>query len=189
MGTYTKIFMQFPHDKIFWNTSTEFFLYASPHTRGYYPLFQSLSHADFLPNSGILIATVTSPFSAIVESQPLETTQNQVMEVLREMFGEDNVPEPKAFMLPKWGEMEWARGSFSNWPPGFTGEEHEDLRGRVGGRLWFAGEHTSREWYGYLHGAYDEGMRVGREVARCVGSPRARGCLEGEVGDVDGGIL
>ncbi len=111
------------------------------------------------------------------------------MEVLREMFGEDNVPEPKAFMLPKWGEMEWARGSFSNWPPGFTGEEHEDLRGRVGGRLWFAGEHTSREWYGYLHGAYDEGMRVGREVARCVGSPRARGCLEGEDGDVDGGIL
>ncbi|KAH7417976.1 putative flavin-containing polyamine oxidase, partial [Cadophora sp. MPI-SDFR-AT-0126] len=168
MGTYTKIFMQFPRDKIFWNTSTEFFLYASPHTRGYYPLFQSLSRSDFLPGSGILIATVTSPFSSTVESQPLETTRSQVLAVLREMFGRKNVPEPEAFMLPKWGEMEWARGSFSNWPPGFTGEEHEHLRRKVGGRLWWAGEHTSREWYGYLHGALDEGSKVGREVARCV---------------------
>ncbi|PVH83629.1 putative flavin-containing polyamine oxidase [Cadophora sp. DSE1049] len=178
MGTYTKIFMQFPRDQIFWNTSTEFFLYASPHTRGYYPLFQSLSHADFLPGSGILIATVTSPFSSIVESQPLETTRNQVLDVLREMFGRENVSEPEAFMLPKWGEMKWARGSFSNWPPGFTGEEHEDLRRRVGGRLWWAGEHTSRDWYGYLHGAYDEGRRVGREVARCVNDPLSIECRD-----------
>ncbi|KAG4428409.1 hypothetical protein IFR05_016106 [Cadophora sp. M221] len=178
MGTYTKIFMQFPQDKIFWNTSTEFFLYASPHTRGYYPLFQSLSHKDFFPGSGILIATVTSPFSSIVESQPLETTKCQVLDLLREMFGVENVPEPTAFMLPKWGELEWAKGSFSNWPPGFTLDEHDDLRRTVGGRLWWAGEHTSREWYGYLHGAFDEGRSVGMRVARCVSDPESRDCLD-----------
>lgn len=48
MGTYTKIFLQFP--KPFWNTSTEFFLYASE-TRGYLPIFQSLDHASFFPGS------------------------------------------------------------------------------------------------------------------------------------------
>ncbi|KAH6718037.1 putative flavin-containing polyamine oxidase [Leptodontidium sp. MPI-SDFR-AT-0119] len=181
MGTYTKIFMQFPPDEIFWNTSTEFFLYASTHMRGYYPLFQSLSHEDFLPGSGILVATVTSPFSSIVESQPLETTKGQVMDVLKEMFGVENVPEPTAFMLPKWGEMEWAKGSFSNWPPGFTISEHDDLRRAVGGRLWWAGEHTSRERYGYLHGAFDEGRNVGTRVARCVNDPESRDYL-----DVDG---
>ncbi|KAH7370446.1 putative flavin-containing polyamine oxidase [Rhexocercosporidium sp. MPI-PUGE-AT-0058] len=158
MGTYTKIFMQFPRDRIFWNTFTEFFLYASSHMRGYYPLFQSLSHVDFLPGSAILIATVTSPFSSIIESQPLETTKSQVLDVLREMFGVENVPEPTAFMLPKWGELEWAKGSFSNWPPGFTGW----------GRMWWAGEHTSREWYGYLHGAFDEGSSVGVRVAKLM---------------------
>lgn len=42
MGTYTKIFMQFPPDQVFWNTSTQFFLYADPTERGYYPVFQSL---------------------------------------------------------------------------------------------------------------------------------------------------
>ncbi|KAL2066174.1 hypothetical protein VTL71DRAFT_2245 [Oculimacula yallundae] len=182
MGTYTKIFIQFPPDKIFWNTSTEFFLYASPHTRGFYPLFQSLSHPDFLPGSGIMIVTVTSPFSSIVESQPLETTKSQVMAVLGEMFGVENVPEPTAFMLPKWGEMEWARGSFSNWPPEFTISEHEDLRKNIGGRLWWAGEHTSQEWYGYLHGAFDEGRKVGLKVAKCIAKPGLIGCLGGEKG-------
>ncbi len=51
MATYTKIFLQFPADKIFWNTTTEFFLYADPKTRGYYPLFQSLEAPGFEPVS------------------------------------------------------------------------------------------------------------------------------------------
>lgn len=48
MGTFTKIYIQFPTDQIFWNQSTQFFLYADPDTRGYFPLFQSLDTPGFL---------------------------------------------------------------------------------------------------------------------------------------------
>lgn len=53
MGTYTKIFFQFPADKVFWNTSTQFFLYADPKTRGYFPVWQSLDGPGFHPVSGL----------------------------------------------------------------------------------------------------------------------------------------
>lgn len=65
MGIYTKIFLQFDVSQRpqFWPTDTEFFLYASPIERGYYPLWQSLSLPNFLPGSGILFVTVWLYFS------------------------------------------------------------------------------------------------------------------------------
>lgn len=167
MGTYTKIFLQWPAEQIFWNTSVQFFLYAHPTTRGYYPLFQSLSHPSFLPDSGILFCTVVGEQAVRVEAQDDETTQQEVLAVLREMFGAHNVPQPIAFMYPRWGDVPWALGSYSNWPSGTSLEMHQNLRANVG-RVFFAGEATSAQYYGFLHGAYSEGLEVGNTVAACL---------------------
>lgn len=165
MGTYTKIFLQFPHT--FWDENTQFFLYASPSQRGYYPVFQSLSNLDFLPGSNIIFVTVVDQQSYVVEHQSDEVTQQQVMEVLYQMYGKENVPEPTAFMYPRWTEEPWARGSYSNWPPGTTLEKHQNLRANLG-RLWFAGEATSPEYFGFLQAAWFEGREIGSTIAGCV---------------------
>ena len=167
MATYTKIFLQFPPDQVFWNKSTQFFLYADPNERGYFPLFQSLDGPGFLPGSGILFATVVSSQSYRVEAQNDETTKEQVLAVLRDMFGAENVPMPIAFMYPRWSLERWAYGSYSSWPPGTSLEMHQNLRANVG-RLFFAGEATSAEYYGFLHGAYFEGQATGMQIAGCL---------------------
>ena len=167
MGTYTKIFLQFPAEQVFWNQSTQFFLYADPVERGYYPVFQSLDGPGFLPGSGILFVTVVDQQSYQAESQDDATTKAQVMAVLRGMFGADNVPDPIAFMYPRWSLEPWAFGSYSNWPPGTTLEMHQNLRANVG-RLYFAGEATSSEYFGFLHGAFFEGQAVAKEIANCI---------------------
>jgi polyamine oxidase len=69
MGTYTKIFLQFPPDAVFWDTNTQFFLYADPLERGYYPVWQSLDGAGFHLDSGILFVTVVQAQAARVEAQ------------------------------------------------------------------------------------------------------------------------
>lgn len=185
MGTYTKIFLQFPPDKVFWDKATQFFLYASP-TRGYYPAWQSLDHPDFLPGSGILFVTVVTDQSYVIDSQDDDTTKQQVLEVLRQMFGDDNVPEPTAFMYPRWSATPWAYGSYSNWPPGLTLEGHQNLRAS-NGRLWYAGEATSAEYFGYLQGAYFEGRLVGETIAGCLnGSGDARCAGERSYGILHG---
>ncbi|KAF3036521.1 hypothetical protein E8E11_000239 [Didymella keratinophila] len=175
MGTYTKIFMQF--NETFWPTDKEFFLYAHPTTRGYYPQFQSLSTEGFFPGSNILFATVVDEQSARIEAQDDETTKAELMEVLRQMFPDVDVPDPIDFMYPRWGLNPWTYGSYSNWPAGTTLEMHQNLRANVD-RLYFAGEHTSAEYFGYLHGAWFEGQEVGKRIAGALGKE----CLNGVSG-------
>ncbi|KID75709.1 Polyamine oxidase 1 [Metarhizium brunneum] len=162
MGTYTKIFMQF--NETFWPTDSQYFLYASPTTRGYYPVWQSLSTEGFMPGSNIIFATVTEEGSYRVEQQTDEQTKDEALEVLRQMFPNVTVPEPLAFMYPRWTKAPWCFGSYSNWPIGTTLEMHQNLRANTG-RLWFAGEATSAENFGFLHGAWFEGMEAGSQVA------------------------
>ncbi|KAK1139794.1 hypothetical protein N8T08_011191 [Aspergillus melleus] len=106
MNTYTKIFMQFP--SAFWPPDSEFLLYASPNTRGYYPVFQSLSGPSFLPNSNILFVTVVDEQAYRVERQPLSHTKAEILAVLREMFPDKDIPEPTAFAYPRWSTEQWA---------------------------------------------------------------------------------
>lgn len=151
MGTYTKIFLQFDPYEQFWDEDTQFFLYADPIERGWYPVFQSLSGPDFIPGSGILFVTVVSSQSYRVEAQSEDTTMAEVMSVLRSMFPNTTVPDPIDFMYPKWSLEPWAFGSYSNWPPGTSLQMHQNLRANLG-RLWFAGEATHPEYYGFLQG-------------------------------------
>jgi polyamine oxidase len=92
IGTYTKIFMQF--DENFWGNETQFFLYADPIQRGWYPIFQSLDTEGFFPGSGILFVTVVNRESYRVERQSDEATQAEVMEVLRKMVSFWSSPFP-----------------------------------------------------------------------------------------------
>lgn len=162
MGTYTKIFLQF--NETFWPNETEYFLYASPTTRGYYPVWQSLSKNTFLPESNIIFVTVVSEQSYRIENQSDEETKDEVMATLRQMFPDKEIPDPTDFMYPRWTKTPWSYGSYSNWPPSTTLEMHENLRANAD-RLWFAGEATSAEYFGYLHGAYFEGRETGEEIA------------------------
>lgn len=104
IGTYTKIFMQF--EQPFWPENTQFLLWADPHERGYYPQFQPLDLPEVLPGSGILVATVVNKQSYKAEAQTDEETQAELMEVLRQMFGED-ISDPSAIYYPRWTQEPW----------------------------------------------------------------------------------
>ncbi|KAE8396166.1 amine oxidase [Aspergillus alliaceus] len=162
IGTYTKIFLQF--NETFWPTDTQYFLYADPTTRGNYPLFQSLSIDGFHPGSNIIFVTVTNELARRVERQSDEQTKKEIVDVLRNMFPDVDVPEPTDILYPRWSTEPWAYGSYSNWPMGTTLEMHENLRANTD-RLWFAGEATSQSYFGFLHGAWFEGRDAGRRIS------------------------
>lgn len=165
MGTYTKMFLQF--DETWWPEDKEFFLYADPLQRGWYPIWQSLDKEGFFPGSHAMFVTVTEEQSRRVERMTDSEAQAEVLEVLRSMFPDVDVPEPTAFQYPRWGTTPWAYGSFSCWPAGTTLEKHQNLRANVD-HLWFAGEHTSTSFFGYMQGAYLEGVDVGNRLAGLV---------------------
>jgi len=63
-----------------------------------------------------------------------------------------------------WEQDSRARGGYAFFDPSFNPE----LRGwlaRPAGRLFFAGEHTSIRWQGYMNGAIESGRRAAAEIA------------------------
>lgn len=67
-----------------------------------------------------------------------------------------------------WHTNVWSGGSYVYYPPGYMttllGSEAERE-----GNYFFAGEHTSRDWQGFLNGAVESGMRAAREVLASLG--------------------
>jgi polyamine oxidase len=94
------------------------------------------------------------------------------------MYPDVDIPKPNGFLLPKWHSDPLFRGSYSNWPAGYLKALQAQLSAPVGdGRLVFSGEATSCEYYGFLHGAYFEGIRAAKEVLQCLGA----GCAAASV--------
>lgn len=109
LGTYTKIFFQF--NETLWNPDTQYFLYADPDIRGYWPLRQPLS--PFIDESNILIATLVGEHAYKIEEQTNEETMVQAMVILRRMFPERDIPDPIAITYPRWSHEESVTTLFS----------------------------------------------------------------------------
>ncbi|EAZ44485.1 hypothetical protein OsJ_29104 [Oryza sativa Japonica Group] len=164
MAVYTKIFVKFP--KKFWpeGAGREFFLYASTR-RGYYGVWQEFEKQ--YPDANVLLVTVTDEESRRIEQQPDSQTKAEIMEVVRSMFPDEDVPDATDILVPRWWSDRFFQGSFSNWPIGVSRYEHDQLRAPVG-RVYFTGEHTSERYNGYVHGAYLAGIDSAEILINCV---------------------
>jgi len=62
-----------------------------------------------------------------------------------------------------WENDAWARGGYAYFDPAFDPALRAWLA-RPFGRLFFAGEHTSIRWQGYMNGAVESGRRAAAEI-------------------------
>ncbi len=62
-----------------------------------------------------------------------------------------------------WESDPWARGGYAYFDPAFDPSLRQWLA-RPFGRLFFAGEHTSFRWQGYMNGAVESGRRAAAEI-------------------------
>ncbi len=76
-----------------------------------------------------------------------------------------SVPRPAAMVRTSWSKDPFASGSYSAMVVGAEPATRRALAAPVGDRLFFAGEATSREHPGTVHGARTSGLRAAAEVA------------------------
>ncbi|EDO45214.1 predicted protein [Nematostella vectensis] len=162
MRYYTKIFLQFPTD--FWDDN-EFILYAHKN-RGHYPIWMDIDRPGLAPGSKILHVTVTGDEALRVEGQSDEETKAEIMRELRKVYGSD-IPEPIDFFYSRWSRNNFTRGSFPNVMIGTTKEDFHNLQGNVKS-LYFAGDATEYEWWGFVQSAYLSGRRKATEILKCL---------------------
>lgn len=87
----------------------------------------------------------------------------QAIDEIVGLLGSDFRRRLKPLAESRWAHDTFARGSYSHALPGHAGDRAV-LAAPVDGRLFFAGEATSPEFFSTAHGARDSGERAAREV-------------------------
>jgi monoamine oxidase len=67
-----------------------------------------------------------------------------------------------------WEDDPWARGAYAYFDPSFPPSARR-LLSAPWRRIFFAGEHTSRKWQGYMNGAVESGLRAAEEILGAAG--------------------
>lgn len=122
-----------------------------------------------VPHSNILCIMATGDSGPAIERMTDDDILSELMGRLRRCYGSD-IPDPCNHLISRWSQDEWSYGSYAS---PVLGSSHDDLKelSRVEGKLHFAGEHTTTEYLGSVHGAYLSGMRAATEVLTALGKP------------------
>nr|GMC70810.1 protein FLOWERING LOCUS D [Ipomoea batatas]GMC76192.1 protein FLOWERING LOCUS D [Ipomoea batatas] len=164
-GLLNKVAMLFPH--VFWGTDLDTFghLAEDPSHRGEFFLFYS-----YAPVAGgaLLIALVAGEAAHKFESMSPTDAVTQVIQILKGIYEPQGieVPEPIQTVCTRWGSDPFSLGSYSNVAVGASGDDYDILAENVGdGRLFFAGEATTRRYPATMHGAFLTGLREAANIA------------------------
>jgi lysine-specific histone demethylase 1 len=196
-GNLNKVVLCF--DRIFWDQDSNLFGHVGSTTasRGELFLFWSLYRAP------VLMALVAGEAAGIMENVSDDIIISRCLTVLRSVFGTTAVPNPKETVVTRWRGDPWSKGSYSFVATGSSGNDYDLLSapvaaqspqpmtggqqqpsggagGQAGGggqsipRLFFAGEHTIRNYPATVHGALLSGLREASRIAdQFVGCPYA----------------
>lgn len=157
MGTLDKLVLIFDH--VFWDKDKAWIGYIPNQGKRWLDFF-NLYHFIKQP---ILIVFNQGVTAKEMESWPDEKIIASAMDTLKIIYGKD-IPMPIHHEITRWSADRFSYGSYSHIPVGATGEDYEILGKTINGKLFFAGEATSRMYPSTVHGAYLTGLRVANEI-------------------------
>lgn len=159
---YTNIHVQF--DTCFWDDH-QWILHAGE--RGSFNII--INFNKVYPGSNIINLQATDKESVRIERLSDSEIIKEVVAKLQKIYGKSKItiPQPIRYGISRFSQNPLFDGAYSNWPPGFSEEDHKALKAPVG-RIYFAGEYTSYFYYGYMHGAYNSGIDVSDALHKCI---------------------
>jgi monoamine oxidase len=158
MGSINKFLLVW--DDIFWDESIQYVAYT-PDEKGRFNYFLNLK--KYTP-ANALMTFAFGDFGADTETWTDAQCTDAIMAHLRAIYGAAT-PAPKALYRTKWGQDPFTYGSYSFATNGSRSTDYDLLADAVDDRLFFAGEHTHRDYRSTVHGAYHSGVRAAKEVA------------------------
>lgn len=118
-GNLNKIVLSF--DKIFWNHELHLFgvVNHKAMSRGEFFLFWHHGRTPTL--TGLISGEAADLIERLSDIEILE----RCLVVLRSIYGNNNVPPPKDYVVTKWRKDPWAKGAWSYLQTGATGEDYD----------------------------------------------------------------
>jgi monoamine oxidase len=143
----------------FWNTNLQYIGYT-PDTKGKFNYFLNVKK---FTTANALMTFAFGDYATATESMSDNEIINEVMLHLKSIYG-NSIPNPTNMLRTKWGQNVNTYGAYSYATNGTTTADFDTLAKEVNNKLFFAGEHTNREYRGTVHGAYLSGIREADKI-------------------------
>ncbi|MDG2080623.1 MAG: FAD-dependent oxidoreductase [Bacteroidales bacterium] len=157
MGTVNKFLCVW--DTPFWDANLQYIGYT-PETMGKFNYFLNLNKFS---ESNALITFAFGDYSRTTENMSDNEVIDEIMDHLKSIYGSE-IPEPTKFLRTKWVSNEYTFGSYSFATNGTRTSDFSVFEESMNNKLFFAGEHTSKDYRGTVHGAYNSGFRAAEQI-------------------------
>lgn len=157
MGNVNKFLLVWPSP--FWDNQLQYIGYTAE-IKGKYNYFLNVKKYT---NTAALMTFAFGDYATITESKSDNEVINEVMLHLKTIYG-NSIPNPTTMLRTKWSKNINAFGAYSFAMNGSNTTVFNTLAKTVNNKLFFAGEHTHREYRGTVHGAYLSGIREAEKI-------------------------
>ncbi len=147
-------------DSAFWDEDLQYIGFT-PAVRGKFNYFLNVGK---FTDANALMTFAFGNYSIQTEEMPDSEVVAAIMEHLRAIYG-SGIPDPARMLRSKWTSDENSHGAYSYATNGARSKLFSAFSKSVDNRLFFAGEHTSRDYRGTVHGAYLSGLREAKNIA------------------------
>ena len=151
-GNVNKVIFQFPYN--FWGESNNIFIEREDRHA-----FTTWLSNEVVSGKPILYSFYSGDFSRAMEDKTDEFIIKKAMNSLRSAYGQE-IPDPENYLITRWGKEPYILGSYSS---AGHNQDDEKLRTELGSpiasKVFFAGEATSLNEYGFAHAALYTGLR------------------------------
>ncbi len=157
MGNVNKFWLRW--DTAFWDNSLSY-IACTPSTKGAFNYF--LNCRKFSSYNALMTFALGS-YATTSEALSDAEIIDAVMQNLRPIYGA-STPAPVELLRTRWASDAHTLGAYSFPRAGAGSAPFLELAKALQNRLFFAGEHTSHEYRGSVHGAYLSGIRAADEL-------------------------
>jgi len=144
----------------FWDTSVQYIGYT-PDTKGKFNYLMNM--LKFLPTTNGLMTFAFGDYATVTETMTDAQIIGEVMTQLKSIYG-NGIPIPTKMLRTKWGQNINTYGAYSFATNGTTSADFDTMATHISNKLFFAGEHTVRDYRGTVHGAYLSGIREADKI-------------------------
>ena len=137
----------------------------TPEARDKFNYFVNIK--KFSPNHNALMTFAYANYARQTEAMSDAQIIDEIMNHLRDIYGK-NIPNPTKMLRTKWQSNENSHGAYSYTAVGTEMQHFDDLAGQVNNKLFFAGEHTEKDYFSTAHGAYLSGIREADKIIGLV---------------------
>ena len=149
---------------LLWNTAfwdDEQYISYTPETRDKFNYF--LNVKKFHPNTNALMTFAYAEYARLTETMTDAQVIGEIMTHLKDIYG-SSIPNPTNMLRTKWNSNQNSFGSYTYTAIHTEMHHFDDMAEEINDKLFFAGEHTNRDYFSNAHGSYMSGLREADKI-------------------------